>query len=100
MPPAEFLFLSQEDVAAAGGLDMDACLETIAETLDLHQRGQTIAPQKSALPWGDGLADERVLVSPVGMGIEDVAWATRVYRRAEELGIGARQRLWQEPIWT
>ena len=44
--------------------------------------------------------DERILVSPVGLGIEDVAWATAVYRRAREAGIGATQRLWQEPIWT
>jgi ornithine cyclodeaminase len=44
--------------------------------------------------------DERILVSPVGLGIEDVAWATAVYRRAVDLGIGVRQRLWDTPIWT
>jgi ornithine cyclodeaminase len=43
---------------------------------------------------------ERIVVSPVGLGIEDVAWATAVYRRAREAGIGASQRLWEEPIWT
>lgn len=43
---------------------------------------------------------ERILVSPVGLGIEDVAWGTAVYRRAAELGLGARQRLWHEPVWT
>jgi ornithine cyclodeaminase len=46
---------------------------------------------------GDG---ERILVSPVGMGIEDVAWATAVYRRAAELGLGAKMKLWEAPIWT
>jgi ornithine cyclodeaminase/alanine dehydrogenase-like protein (mu-crystallin family) len=45
-------------------------------------------------------ADERILVSPVGLGIEDVAWATAVYRRACEAGIGRRQELWREPVWT
>ena len=40
-----------------------------------------------------------VVVSPVGMGIEDVAWATHVFRRAEELGLGTEQRLWDEPVW-
>lgn len=44
--------------------------------------------------------EERIVVSPVGMGIEDVAWATWVYRRAAEAGLGARQRLWRDPIWT
>ena len=37
---------------------------------------------------------------PVGLGIEDVAWATAVYWQATELDVGARQRLWEEPIWT
>jgi ornithine cyclodeaminase len=45
-------------------------------------------------------AGERILVSPVGLGIEDVAWGTAVYRRAAELGLGTAQRLWEEPIWT
>ncbi len=44
--------------------------------------------------------DERVLVTPVGMGIEDVAWAARVYRQAAEAGLGRRERLWDTPIWT
>jgi N-[(2S)-2-amino-2-carboxyethyl]-L-glutamate dehydrogenase len=43
--------------------------------------------------------DDLIVVSPVGMGIEDVAWATHVFRRAEELGLGAEQRLWDEPVW-
>ena len=43
--------------------------------------------------------DDLVVVSPVGMGIEDVAWATHVFRRAEELGLGTEQRLWDEPVW-
>jgi ornithine cyclodeaminase/alanine dehydrogenase-like protein (mu-crystallin family) len=44
--------------------------------------------------------DERVVVSAVGLGIEDIAWATAVYRRAVEAGHGQEQRLWHEPIWT
>jgi ornithine cyclodeaminase/alanine dehydrogenase-like protein (mu-crystallin family) len=44
--------------------------------------------------------EDRIVVSPVGLGIEDVAWATAVYRRAVELGVGSTERLWTEPIWT
>jgi ornithine cyclodeaminase/alanine dehydrogenase-like protein (mu-crystallin family) len=44
--------------------------------------------------------DERILVSPVGMGLEDVAWAAAVYARAAGLGLGTPVRLWNEPIWT
>jgi ornithine cyclodeaminase len=43
---------------------------------------------------------QRVFVSPVGLGIEDVAAAWRVVRRAEELGLGTELRLWDRPIWT
>jgi ornithine cyclodeaminase len=44
--------------------------------------------------------DQRIFVSPVGLGIEDVAEAWRVVRRAQELGIGTPLRLWERPVWT
>jgi len=43
--------------------------------------------------------EQRIVVSPVGMAIEDVAEATRVYRGAKEAGVGTWQRLWNEPVW-
>lgn len=72
MSSVELLFLSQEDVVAAGGLDMDACMETIAETLALHWRGETIAPPKAAIHWSDDLdTDEkqgRIMAMPAYVG--------------------------------
>jgi ornithine cyclodeaminase/alanine dehydrogenase-like protein (mu-crystallin family) len=44
--------------------------------------------------------EQRIFSSPVGLAIEDVAAAARVYRRAEELGIGTRLSLWESPIWV
>jgi len=44
--------------------------------------------------------DQRIFSRPVGLAIEDVAAAARVYRRAEELGIGTRLSLWESPIWV
>src|SRR6476620_10614276 len=70
--PVDFLVLSQEDVVAAGGLDMQACLTTIEETLVLHHRGETIAPQKSALHWSHDIdTDEklgRIMAMPAFVG--------------------------------
>jgi ornithine cyclodeaminase len=43
---------------------------------------------------------QRVFCTPVGLAIEDVAAAARVYRRAEELGLGTELDLWRSPIWT
>jgi 2,3-diaminopropionate biosynthesis protein SbnB len=42
---------------------------------------------------------ERIFFNPGGMGIEDVAAATRVYRNALERGVGKQLELWHEPIW-
>jgi N-[(2S)-2-amino-2-carboxyethyl]-L-glutamate dehydrogenase len=66
--------LSQEDVVAAGGLDMDACLEVIGTTLALHHRGETIGPMKAVIHWSDDLdTDEklgRVMAMPAYVGGE------------------------------
>ena len=42
----EFLFLSQEDVIAAGGLDMQAALQDVELTYRLFASGQVIQPHK------------------------------------------------------
>ena len=41
--------------------------------------------------------DEIVIYSVGGMPVEDVAWATVVYRNALEKGIGTKLNLWQTP---
>ena len=43
-------------------------------------------------------SDEEIFIYSVGgMPVEDVAWATRVYRNARERGIGITLRLWDKP---
>lgn len=41
--------------------------------------------------------DEIILFSAGGMPVEDVAWATEVYRTAIEKGIGVQLNLWETP---
>ena len=41
--------------------------------------------------------DEIIIMSVGGMPVEDVAWATRVYRTAVEKGIGVKLNLWDTP---
>ena len=43
---------------------------------------------------------QRVFVSPVGLAIEDVAAAHRVWRRAIDEGIGTKLELWRSPVWA
>ena len=43
---------------------------------------------------------ERIFYNPGGMGIEDVVAADRVYRSAQDLGMGIELELWHEPLWT
>lgn len=45
-------------------------------------------------------AEERVYFSSVGMGIEDVAIATRILRAAETRNVGTTLRLWQSPVFA
>jgi ornithine cyclodeaminase len=45
-------------------------------------------------------ADERIFFSSVGMGIEDVAIASRVFRTAVERDVGTVLSLWQAPTFA
>ncbi len=43
--------------------------------------------------------DEEIIIMSVGgMPVEDVAWATMVYRNALDKGIGVKLNLWDEPV--
>jgi len=53
MSKAEFLYLSQEDVIAAGGLDMTLCMEAVEEALACHAKGDCVLPSKTVLRWGE-----------------------------------------------
>ena len=72
MNDARFLFLSQEDVVAAGGLEMRGTIEVVEEALRLHAQGDAILPPKVSLNWGPGLdADERegrIMAMPAYVG--------------------------------
>src|SRR5436190_225718 len=52
---ATFLFLSQEDVVAAGGLEIAPTIEVVAEALLLHASGQTVLPHKPTIRWNQDL---------------------------------------------
>lgn len=76
--PASFLFLSQEDVVAAGGLDMAPTIDVVREALRLHAEGQTRLPRKPMIRWGEDLDAEertgRIMAMPAYVGGEmDVA---------------------------
>jgi ornithine cyclodeaminase len=72
MTEASFLFLSQEDVIAAGGLEVAATIETVAEALRLHAHGRTILPHKPTIRWSDELDSEerdgRIMAMPAYVG--------------------------------
>jgi len=69
---ASFLFLSQEDVVAAGGLDVGATIDVVEEALRLHAEGETRLPKKSALLWSDDPGNEetqgRIMAMPAYVG--------------------------------
>lgn len=69
----EFLYLSQEDVIAAGGLDMAETVEAIELSFRLHALGETILPPKPVLRWGGPETEEttgRIMAMPAYLGGE------------------------------
>lgn len=52
MKSLEVLFLSQEDVLAAGGLDMSLAVPTMEQVFKLHHAKDYVLPTKSVLRWG------------------------------------------------
>ena len=53
------LWLSQEDVIAAGGLDMSAAMGDVEEVYRLHVTGDCVLPGKIVLHWGDDSPEEK-----------------------------------------
>jgi len=67
----EFLYLSQEDVIAAGGLEMTETVATIETSFRLHSMGETILPHKPVLRWGGPETEEttgRIMAMPAYLG--------------------------------
>lgn len=60
---------------------------------DITQIGDVLLGSKP----GRTSEDEIIVYSVGGMPIEDVAWATQVYRRARRDGIGTELLIWDEP---
>lgn len=54
----ELLFLSQEDVIAAGGLDIAATVSDIEDVFRLHGLGEYALPEKIVLHWQDAPAGQ------------------------------------------
>jgi 2,3-diaminopropionate biosynthesis protein SbnB len=69
---ATFVFLSQEDVVAAGGLEIGPTIEAVAEALRLHAKGETILPHKPTIRWSEDLDSEeregRIMAMPAYVG--------------------------------
>ena len=73
-----FLYLSQEDVVAAGGLDMAAVVDVIERAFLVKAAGQVQMPPKVMIGWSDEPGSEerhgRIMAMPAYVGGEfDVA---------------------------
>jgi N-[(2S)-2-amino-2-carboxyethyl]-L-glutamate dehydrogenase len=74
----DLLFLSQDDVVAAGGTDMAALIDVIEGAFRLKAAGQVINPMKVMLTWSDEPGTQelhgRIMAMPAWIGGEwDVA---------------------------
>ena len=73
-------------------------MDMIADGLMKHEELEDLG----AIISGDTPArkndDEIIILSVGGMPVEDVAWATKIYRNALENNIGVKLNLWDEPV--
>jgi 2,3-diaminopropionate biosynthesis protein SbnB len=71
MSKVELLYLSQEDVVAAGGLNMGKCIEAVEEALTCHTKGDTVLPSKTVVRWGEAETEKttgRINAMPAFLG--------------------------------
>jgi hypothetical protein len=77
-PDTSFLYLSQEDVVAAGGTDMPAVIDVIERAFRVKADGAVSMPPKVMITWSDEPGTEelhgRIMAMPAYVGGEfDVA---------------------------
>src|SRR5512132_2638382 len=72
MASTGFRYLSQEDVVAAGGLDMPAIVEVIERAFRVKAAGQVFMPPKVMITWADEAGTEekhgRIMAMPAYVG--------------------------------
>lgn len=83
-------------VPLVGGRWMDMIGEGKLTLDELEDLGEIVAGETP----GRQNDEEIVIMSVGGMPIEDVAWATVIYRDAVEKGIGVNLNLWDTPVLT
>lgn len=69
MRSVNFLFLSQEDVIACGGLDMAAYIDNVEKSFSLLDKGESMEPDPPMLMFG-GQAGRRVTMHPAYVGAD------------------------------
>ena len=63
MPRLEFIYLRQEDVVAAGVLDMKKAIEDVEKIFEMYARGEVVMPAKTVLDFKDEEGKFRGLVA-------------------------------------
>ena len=73
---------------------MDMVGKGVLDKSELEDLGEIVAGEAP----GRQNEDEIIMLSVGGMPVEDVAWATVVYRKATANGIGVPLNLWETPV--
>jgi ornithine cyclodeaminase/alanine dehydrogenase-like protein (mu-crystallin family) len=95
---------------------VDLIVVDIKDQLDVH-RGKLVLPAAvaSGLIHRDDIVElgriitglhpgrtgnrQKILFSPIGLGLHDLINAKRVYDAARQKGVGTTLKLWDEPVW-
>lgn len=94
MSKVRFIYLSQEEVKRSGGMDMIKAISDVEKVLVVRHKGECVVPHKVVKN-----REERIFFNPVGMGVQDLMVAHRIYETAKEKGFGQILTLWDQPEW-
>jgi ornithine cyclodeaminase len=90
----EFIYLSQEDVIDAGGLDMDGTIDAIEKSFTLHGKGDIVQPSKPVIRWGGPETEEtrgRIMTMPSYLGgdlnVAGLKWIPSMPANPKKLGM-------------
>ena len=96
MSTVEFLYLSQEKVIAAGGLDMAAAMADVEATLRLHHAGDDVLPLNLGIDVADGTRLPGA-ARGIGLGVEveHHLLATKIRQAHFRTIIGRQREFWR-----
>ena len=75
-------------------------LMAVKAVVDIQQMEVYAVHRENKIKFVREMQEERIFFNPVGMGIQDLIVAHRIYETANERNIWQKLMLWKQPLWV